>query len=75
MWIKPFDRYVESALDVMGMTHCNPNTSPKLGKAHVDGDDAKMEEPVKYWSAVCTLIHPRGAGRSFRQWCGGFSNV
>ena len=57
MWIKPFDKYTERALDLMGMVSCNTSSCPKLDKQHLEGDEKDLEESSVYRSALCTLLH------------------
>ena len=57
MWIKPFDKYTERALDLMGMVSCNTSSCPKLDKQHLEGDENDLEESSVYRSAVCTLLY------------------
>ena len=57
MWIKPFDKYTERALDLMGMVGCNTSTSPRLDKQIMEGDENDLEESSVYRSAVCTLLY------------------
>ena len=57
MWVQPVDKYMERALEIMGMEKCNVSTSTKLDKAKMDGDDEPYDRPELYRSATCTLLY------------------
>ena len=57
MWIQAFDKYVTKVLELLGMNNCNSSTSPKLDKAHLDGDELPCEDGAKFRTAVCTLLY------------------
>ena len=57
MWIQPFSKYVERALEIMGMEKCNASKRPKLDKANMEGDDEPYDRPQLYKSTTCTLLY------------------
>ena len=56
IWAKPFEKYIVEALDLMGMTHCKPSTSPKLDKSNMEGDDEPFHDAALYRTVTCKLI-------------------
>ncbi len=44
LWIQSFGKYVTKVLELLGVQDCNFSTSPKLDKAHMDGDDGHCEQ-------------------------------
>ena len=58
IWAKPFEKYIVEALDLMGMTHCKPSTSPKLDKSNMEGDDEPFHDAALYRTVTCKLIYP-----------------
>jgi hypothetical protein len=52
-------RYIDSALEVMGLSKCNPSTSPKVDKDVMPGDEIELEqaEVGPYRTATCKLIY------------------
>ncbi len=49
MPIKPFDKYTDKNLELMGVG-CNTSTSTKLDKHNLDGEDQDLEEQNAYAS-------------------------
>ena len=57
IWVQPYEKYFLNALEAVNMDKCNASTSPKLDKAHLDGDDEPHPTPEKYRSSVCSLLY------------------
>jgi hypothetical protein len=57
MWIQSCGKYVSKVLEIMGMQDCNPSTSPKLDRAHMEGDDDPCEKAALFRTGVCTFLY------------------
>ena len=55
----PNKRYLQSALDKLGMSNCKGSVSPKLDKANLEGDDEELDEDQKtrFRSSVLTQLY------------------
>ena len=55
----PNKRYLQSAMDKLGMSSCKGSVSPKLDKANMEGDDEELDEDqtTRFRSSVLTLLY------------------
>ena len=55
----PNKRYLQSAMDKLGMSNCKGSVSPKLDKANMEGDDEELDEGLttRFRSSVLTLLY------------------
>ena len=55
--VKPFDKYIDRALELANMAECNPSTSPKLDRVNLPDDEEDHHDAALYRSVVCTLLY------------------
>ena len=55
----PNKRYLQSAMDKLGMSDCKESVSPKLDKANMEGDNEELDEDqtARFRSLVLTLLY------------------
>ena len=55
----PNKRYLQSAMDKLGISNCKGSVSPKLDKANREGDDEELDEDqtTRFRSSVLTLLY------------------
>ena len=65
----PNKRYLQSAMDKLGMSDCNGSVSPKLDKANMEGDDEELDEDqtTRFRSSVLTLLYLSPTALEMRQ--------